>query len=35
VSVEEPPHALRELRFGALDVLPRRHAPNIAQVTRG
>src|SRR5712691_1258823 len=30
VSVEEPPHALRELRLRALDVLPRRHAPNIS-----
>jgi hypothetical protein len=30
VPVEEPPHALRELRFRALDVLPRRHAPNIS-----
>src|SRR6266581_9228621 len=28
--VEEPPHALRELRFRALDVLPRRHTPNIS-----
>ncbi len=35
VPVEEAPHALRELRFRALDVLPRRHAPNIAQATEG
>jgi hypothetical protein len=35
VSVEEPPHALRELRFRALDVPPRRHTPNIAQATEG
>ena len=34
VCVEEPPHALRELRFRALDVPPRRHAPNIAQATQ-
>src|SRR6202022_3913076 len=35
VPVEEPPHALRELRFRALDVLPRRHAPNISPATEG
>ena len=35
VPVEEPAYALRELRFRALDVLPRRHAPNIAQATEG
>src|SRR5258708_13902721 len=34
VPVEEPPHALSELRFPALDVLPRRHAPNISQACR-
>jgi len=34
VPVEEPPHALRELRLRALDVIPRRHAPNISQARR-
>jgi hypothetical protein len=35
VPVEKLPHAPRELRFRALDVPPRRHAPNIAQATEG
>ncbi len=33
VSVEQRPHALRELRLGPFDVPPRRHAPMIAPMT--
>jgi hypothetical protein len=33
VSVEQRPHALRELRLCPFDILPRRHTPMIAPVT--
>jgi hypothetical protein len=31
VSVEQRPHALRELRLCPFDILPRRHVPMIAR----
>jgi hypothetical protein len=34
VSVEQRPHALRELRLCLFDILPRRHTLMIAPVTR-
>jgi hypothetical protein len=35
VPVEQPPHPLRELWLRPLDLLPRRHAPNISQASSG
>jgi hypothetical protein len=35
VSVEQRPHALRELRLCLFDILPRRHTLMIAPVTGG